>query len=139
MEVLDYRNYTEARKELRELLDAAESGRPVGVQRRSRRVAIVEADAFLAALENSRSIPNPVAVAEESGWTLLLPGLPIAVDAAEFDDAVDEFVLALREYAEDWIDRLHAVPNHAGNWALIQVAALSTDDQLKRWVTGAPE
>ncbi|MEA9983999.1 MULTISPECIES: hypothetical protein [Subtercola] len=35
----------------------------------------------------------------------------------------------LREYVEDWQDHLVAAPNHAGNWGLVQLIVLSTDDQ----------
>ncbi|BCB87816.1 hypothetical protein [Phytohabitans suffuscus] len=38
-------------------------------------------------------------------------------------------VLALREYAEDWQERLLDAPNHAGNWGLVQLVSLSDDDQ----------
>jgi PHD/YefM family antitoxin component YafN of YafNO toxin-antitoxin module len=139
MTTFEYHTYSETRRNLREVLDAAESGRPVGVRRRSRRVALVDAEGFRSALSHSRDIPQPVAVAEAGGWTVLLPGMPIAVDATGFDDAVGKFIQALREYAEDWVDRLHAVPNHSPNWALIQFVSLSTDAQLVAWVRGSSE
>ena len=47
-------------------------------------------------------------------------------------------VLALREYAEDWVDRLFVAPNHAGHWGLVQLVALSDDEQLATWL-GRPE
>jgi hypothetical protein len=79
-------------------------------------------------------VPQPVAVAEEGGWSVVLPGVPVAADGTRFDEAVEEFVLALREYSEDWVDRLHRVPNHARQWALIQFVAFSTDEQLAGWI-----
>ena len=45
-------------------------------------------------------------------------------------------VVALREYAEDWTARLHRAPNHAGNWALVQVVSLSDNERLAAWVAG---
>lgn len=134
MTAVAYKTYTDARKGLKELLDDAESGRPVGVQRRERRVAVVDAEGLRNALAHSRDVPQPVAFAEADGWSVLLPGVPVAADGAGFDEAVDEFVLALREYVEDWTDRLHAVPNQARHWALIQFVALSTDHQLASWI-----
>ncbi len=134
MTVVAYKTYTDARKDFKEVLDDAESGRPVGVQRRDRRVAVVDAEGLRNALAHSRDVPQPVAVAEAGGWSVTLPGVPVAADGAGFDEAIDELVLALREYSEDWVDRLHAVPNHARHWALVQFIAFSSDDQLTSWI-----
>lgn len=134
MTAVAYKNYSDARKEFKEVLDDAESGRPVGVQRRERRVAVVDAEGLRNALAHSRDVPQPVAVAEAGGWSIMLPGAPVAADGADFDEAIDEFVLALREYAVDWVERLHLVPNHARHWALIQFVAFSTDEQLAAWI-----
>lgn len=134
MTAVAFRSYTDARRDLKEVLDDAESGRPVGVQRRERRIALVDADGLREALAHSRDVPQPVTVAEAGGWSVFLPGVPVAADGAGFDEAVEGFVEALREYAEDWAERLHAVSNHARHWALIQFVAFSTDDQLASWI-----
>ncbi|TIH40935.1 hypothetical protein D4765_00580 [Subtercola vilae] len=47
----------------------------------------------------------------------------------ELYHAITEMVELLREYVEDWQDHLVAAPNHAGNWGLVQLIVLSTDDQ----------
>src|SRR5690606_3938806 len=78
-------------------------------------------------------------VSENNGWSVFLPGLPIAADGATLDEAIDETVLALREYAEDWQDRLRNAPNHRENWGLVQLVSLSTDAQLRDWLVGARE
>lgn len=44
---------------------------------------------------------------------------------------------ALREYPEDWQDRLLDAPNHRDNWVLVQLVTLSTDDQLRSWLVGS--
>lgn len=129
-----YKSYTDARKDLKALLDAAESGRPAGIQRRDARVAVVDAKGFRHALARSSDVPQPVAVAEGGGWSVMLPGAPVAADGASLDEAIDEFVLALQEYAEDWADRLRTVPNHARHWALVQFVGLSSDEELGNWV-----
>lgn len=41
---------------------------------------------------------------------------------------------ALREYSEDWQERLVDAPNHRENWGLVQLIALSDDDQLHDWL-----
>ena len=67
---------------------------------------------------------------------MFIPGAPVAVDGSTLEEATEELVLALREYAEDWSDRLHAVPNHRLHWALIQFVAHSSDSQLAGWIQG---
>jgi predicted RNase H-like HicB family nuclease len=76
------------------------------------------------------------AVAEAGGWSMFVPGVPVAADGASFEEAADEMVAALREYVDDWAERLRLAPNHAANWALVQLVGLSDDDQLRAWVTG---
>ena len=56
--------------------------------------------------------------------------------AAMLDEALDETVLALRDYADAWSERLRLVPNHADNWDLAHVVEFSSDDQLKVWLRG---
>lgn len=130
-----YGTLTEARKNFKDMLDAAEAGRPASVQRDDRKAAVVDADRLRAALAVLRPADAQV-VAEGGGWSVFLPGLPIAADGATFEEALDEAVDALREYAEDWSARLLHAPNHAENWGLVQLIALSDDDQLRAWLVG---
>ena len=50
------------------------------------------------------------------------------------DEAVEEMIEALRDYAEDWAERLHSAPNHADNWGLVQIVGLASDEQLREWL-----
>jgi hypothetical protein len=132
-----YDSYTEARTHLKELLDAAERGRPVTVRRDSARAAVVDAGRlrhFLASVSSLRA----EAVPEAGGWSVFLSGTPIAADGATFDEAIDETVDALREYAADWQDRLLDVPGHRDLWGLVQLVSLSDDSQLRDWLVGNP-
>lgn len=128
-----YTTFNEARAHFKALLDAAEQGRPATVARESHRVAVVDAARLRDYLARLSSV-KVEAVAEAGGWSLFLPGVPIAADGATFDEAVDEMIDALREYADDWADRLRLAPNHARNWALVQLVSLSDDDQLRAWI-----
>lgn len=131
-----YDSYTDARAHLKDLLDAAERGRVATVRRDSRRTVVVALDRlrhFLASVCPSRAQVVP----EAGGWSIFIPGLPLAADGATLDDAVDEMVLALREYAEDWQERLLDAPNHANNWGLVQLVSLSEDSQLREWLVGS--
>lgn len=86
---------------------------------------------------SSSVVPSRAEVVQEGdGWSVFISGLPIAADGATFDEAISEMVDALREYAQDWQDRLLNAPNHRDNWGLVQLISLSDDDQLRRWLVG---
>lgn len=136
MSQVHYGSYTEARTHLKDLLDAAERGRVATVQRDTHTTALVDRERlrhFLAVVRPS----GAQLVAEEGGWSIFIPGLPLAADGATVGEAVDEMIAALREYAEDWQDRLLDAPNHAGNWGLVQLVSLSEDEQLRDWLVGS--
>jgi hypothetical protein len=133
MTSVHYDTYSDARSHLKDLLDAAATGRSATVRRDSTQAAVVDAERLRGALV--RLVPaRAEVVAEDSGWSALLPGLPIAADGDTFDEAVDDLVQGLREYAEDWNDHLLGAPNHRDNWGLVQLIELSTDEQLRQWV-----
>jgi predicted RNase H-like HicB family nuclease len=128
-------SYTEARARLKDLLDAADRGRVATVRRDASTSAVVDGERlryFLARMSPS----NAQVVPEDGGWSVVIPGLPLAADGDTFDNALIEMVDTLREYAEDWQERLLDAPNHRENWGLVQMIALSTDDQLKDWLVG---
>lgn len=134
MSTIDFATAAQGRQHFKDLLDAAEEGVPNEVHRDHLRAVVVDGDRLRDALIAARPARAEV-IAEAGGWSVFLPGLPIAADAATFEEALDEMVGALREYAADWADRLRAAVNHQGNWALVQLVSLSTDDQLKSWLT----
>jgi predicted RNase H-like HicB family nuclease len=129
-------SYSEARAHLKDLLDAAERGRLATVRRNSSTTAVVDVERlrhFLAALSPARAQVVP----EADGWSIFIPGVPVAADGSTFDEAISEMVVALREYAEDWQDHLLDVPNHRDHWGLVQMIGLSSDEQLGAWLTGS--
>lgn len=101
-------------------------------------VTVLGAEPLREVLRSSPELPRPLVVAENDGWSVLLPGTPVAAEGSSFSDAVGEFVVALREYAEDWEERLHAAPNHRSNWVLVCFVGLMSDDDLEDWVHGRP-
>ncbi len=136
MATVEYRGVTEARASFKDLLDAAAAGNPVGVQRADRRFLVVDAARlrhFLAGIG-----PRAEVVVEEDGswWSLFFPGLPFMGEGESLEAAVEDAIVVLREYAEDWIDRLGAAPSHAGNWGLVQLVSASDDHQLREWLVG---
>ncbi|MEV0274830.1 prevent-host-death protein [Streptomyces sp. NPDC050610] len=135
MSAVHYESYTEARTHFKDLLDAAGEGRVATVRRDADRAAVVDVER----LRHYLSLGCPAkaqAVAEPGGWSIFIPGLPVAADGASFDEAIGEMVDALREYAEDWQDRLRTAPDHYDSWGLVQLIALSDDQQLGDWLVG---
>ena len=126
----------EARAHLPQLTDAAVAGRPVSYSRDGRQIAAVDAARLRDAL--SQLHPARAEVFREDGQVgMVISELGLAVEGGTFDDAVSELVIALKEYAADWDDHLLNAPNHANNWGIVQLIALSTDAQLAGWVRGA--
>ncbi|GAA0983251.1 hypothetical protein GCM10009555_054680 [Acrocarpospora macrocephala] len=136
MNAVHFDSYTDARTHLKTLLDAAERGCVATVRRESVLTALVDVERlrrYLAAVSPSHAEALP----EAEGWSIFIPGLPVAADGPTFDQAVTEMIEALREYAEDWQDHLLDAPNHRENWGLVQLISLSDDDQLREWLVGA--
>ncbi len=131
----NYPTVAAARTNFKHLLDAAATGLPSHLRRDEQHLAVVDAAVLVQHL--SAALPRAEVVPEEGGWSVFIPGIPVAADGATYDEAIEEMVVALREYADDWTDRLHRAPNHAGNWGLVQVVSLSDDAQLAQWVAGA--
>jgi predicted RNase H-like HicB family nuclease len=137
MPAVHYDSYADARNNLKQLLDAPEHGLVATVRRDAALMAVLDAGRlrqFLASV-----VPSGARAAQEAdGWSVFIPGLPIAADAASFDEAVSEMIEALREYALDWQDHLLSAPNHQDNWGLVQLVSLSNDAQLRGWLLGDP-
>jgi hypothetical protein len=135
MTAVHYDSYTDARNNLKHLLDAAERGQVATVRRDA--ALIVVLDSVLLRNFLTSVIPSGAQVVQEGdGWSVFIPGLPIAADAGSFDEAIGEMIQALREYAEDWQDHLLHSPNHRDNWGLVQLIGISDDDQLRGWLVG---
>src|SRR5579862_8090488 len=136
MPAVHYDTYTEARNNLKSLLDAAESGQVATVRRESATTAMLDAARLRYFL--SSVVPSHAQVIQEGdGWSVFIPGLPVAADGATFNEALSEMVEALREYAQDWQDHLLRAPNHRENWGLVQLISLSDDGQLREWLAGS--
>jgi len=78
----------------------------------------------------------PKVVAEADGWSVFIPGVPVAVDGKTLDDAVAEMTAALREYAADWRDHLRGAPNHRENRWLVRLIEVGDDERIREWLIG---
>lgn len=128
---------TDVRRSWREQLDRAATRVPVVFTRGSEEFAVLPVALLRDTLR--RSVRPPVVVAEDAGWSLLLEGHPVAADGGDLSEAVGNFVHALRDYADAWVERLHDVPNHRDAALLVHLVAASSDDELRSWVVGDAE
>lgn len=130
---VQFDSVAEGRAHLKELLDAAAEGVPAELRRDRDHFAVVDAGRLrhsLASLCRRAEV-----LAEADGWSVFVPGTPVAANADTLDEAITEMVDALRDYAADWADHLSTAPNHAANWGLVQLVVLSSDEQLADWLS----
>ena len=135
MPAVQYDRFTDARTHLKELLDAAEEGRPAAVIRQDRSTVLVDRTRFvryLMALNAGRVELVP----DGDAWLAVVADSPISAEGDDAADAIDELIDAMREYAEDWSARLRLASNHEQNWGLVQLVDHSSDDELRAWIIG---
>jgi hypothetical protein len=125
---------TEVRASWAATLNAAADRRPVVFHRGDQDFALLPASLLRDVLR--RAVPAPEVLAEDDGWTVLLPGHPVAADGMTLDDALRDFVVGLRDYADAWNERLHRAPNHQHAAALVHHVVVSDDDELLAWARG---
>ncbi len=125
--------FTEARAHLREVLDDAGRGRVVQVKRGSSNFAVADADRLQAYFASTTS-PRLRLSFEDDVWVASMDYRPFVSEGANPDDAIDDLVESLREYAEDWEDHLFSAPNHSDAWGLVQLINLSDDNTLRQWL-----
>ena len=131
--VTRYASFTEARKALKDILDAAENGSMVSIARGARVTVVADRDRLRDHLAST--LPSGArVVADGAAWVILMPNTPLVAEGDTFDRAVDDLIANLREYAAEWPVHFQAAPNHARNWALVQLVNLSDDDQLRDWL-----
>lgn len=123
-----------ARKEFKNVLDLAETGTAVTIQRDGFTAAVVPVDELRELLAHSVAADVEVGV-EDGRWFAIMPGRPFGADGASQDEAIQDLIDALREYVVDWHADLRTAPNHRAYRNLAQLVELSTDGQLREWFT----
>lgn len=134
-----YPTLSKARSHLSDVLDAAEADLPLHLERRDIGFAVVTESLLTGVLSGAISVPTPEVYSENDGWTIVLPGTPVAADAVLFDEAVDDFISAPTSYVEDWIEDhdLRTAPGHRSNVGLVQLVSRLTEEQTRQWVLQA--
>jgi Antitoxin of toxin-antitoxin, RelE / RelB, TA system len=142
MPTLCYPTLQEGRSHLSEVLDAAQDGLMVSMQRgRSRRdaregpVSVVKTSVLQGILEQivAERVEAHYNEADRL-YTVAINGLPLAAEGEQLSDAVDELVEDIRFYHDDWVSSLRHAPNHEGNVPLIWLTQSMQDEELRDWL-----
>jgi hypothetical protein len=139
---LHYDTFKDSRDHLAEVLDAAQDGLMVSLRRgRSRRdiragsVAVVKTAVLQDLLE--KIVADSIEAsynADDQLHTVAVRGLPLAAEGESLSDAFDDLVDEIRDYCDDWVDRLRFAANHEGNIPLVYLAQTMSDDELHAWL-----
>lgn len=124
----------EARDHFKELMDRAENG-AVAVLRRNSAMVLVDRDVLDQALAARH--PFDVKVSFTDGQTSMwIDGVPVHGVGDSYDEAEEDFLDALVDYAEAWVSELRFAPNHKANAGLVQrILMFAGDrDELRRVV-----
>lgn len=132
--VVDYATTVAARSNFKAVLDVAAKGQAVTIGRATgSTAAVTDAEQLRGYFE--LTIPARAGVVIENGnYVVIMEGRPFASEGATLEDALQDLVLTLREYAEDWFARLRSAPNHKDQWGLVNFVKLSSDEQLEAWL-----
>lgn len=136
--VADYPSSSSARTHIKEVLDGAAEGKIVTISRDGELAAVVE----LSKLREYfyKTVSPRTQIEHDNGQVIVfLEGRPFVSEGANLEQALQDLILSLREYAEDWHARLSKAPNHADNWALVQLVNISTDQELLQWLESGGE
>jgi hypothetical protein len=79
-------------------------------------------------------VHEPIVIREyPAGWSVRFAKQPLAAQGTTRDDAIADMINELRLYSASW-PKLAGTPEHAGNWPLAQLVAVSTTEQLSAWI-----
>ncbi|MGH9114978.1 MAG: prevent-host-death protein [Acidimicrobiales bacterium] len=126
----------EARDHFKALLDRAEGG-GVAVLRRNCTMVLVERDVLDSALAALH--PFEVSVSFSGGQTSMwIEGVPVHGVGDSYDEAEEDLLDALVDYAEAWVSELRFAPNHKANHGLVDRVLMFAGerDELRRVVFG---
>jgi len=80
----------------------------------------------------------PEVVEEDGTWSVLFPGSPLAAEGGSFQEAVDDTITVLREYAEDWVDHLRNAAKPLGQLGFVSSSSCRRTTNSGPGSTGTP-
>jgi hypothetical protein len=126
----------EARDHFKELMDRAESG-GVAVLRRNSTMVLVDRELFDSVLASRHPFDVKVSLADGQA-SMWMDGIPVHGVGDSYDQAEEDFLDALVDYAETWIEELRFAPNHRAHGGLVERVLMYAGerDELRRVVFG---
>jgi prevent-host-death family protein len=129
----------EARRQLPALLDKVRDGHWQLIGRRGRPEAVVANAAQLAELLAASYPFAPEVFIEDGEVGIYLAELDVHGVGADIQEAEDDALAAALEYVEDWVDHLHAAPNHRLRSGHVRRLELAADaEEARRVLFGEP-
>ncbi len=129
---------TEARIKWREIMDSSERGLPVTIRRLDTVTAVTDAERLRQYFFKTIA-PQTMTYVEDGVHVIVLDHRGFAAEGNTIDEAIDDMVVQLREYQEDWEKHYVGAPNHQVNWPLAMLVSTSTNAQLKDWLINGGE
>lgn len=127
---------TEARTHWRDIMNASSQGVPVTIGCHGSAVsAVVDAERLREYFAETLD-PHALTFVEDGVHVIVLDRRGFTSEGETLEDAIEDMVHQLREYAEDWGEHYSTAPNHEKNWALVQMISMSSDSQLREWLIG---
>ena len=130
---VDFQGVGVARSNLKKVFDATDEGKSVTLGRGQEVIVALPVEKIQKFLFETIPAKIETEITKDGTW-LFSSYLPFHSEGKDVDDALEDMIAVLREYAEDWEDHLFTAPNHSDYWGLVQLIKLSTDDQLKIWL-----
>lgn len=135
--LLEYSKITKARASISEIYSTVEQHLVVGILREGDApVAVIRRDDLKAALQALSPLSPQVRFSKNGTVSMWIEGLPISSQGSSFDEAGEELIVALRDYAQTWVEELKNYPNHKERWGVANLVLLSDDDELREFLFG---
>lgn len=137
-QLLEYRTISAARKAIGEIYNTAERHIAVAITREDDApVAVIRQDHLKEALQALCPLEPQVRFSPDGKVSIWLNGLPVSGQGESFEEAGDELIDSLRDYAKTWVEDLREYPNHKHRWNVVNLVLLSNDDELRTFLFGA--
>ncbi len=136
-QLLEYRTISAARKAIGDIYNTAERHIAVAITREDDApVAVIRQDHLKKALQALCPLEPQVRFSPDGQVSIWLDGLPVSGQGESFEEAGDELIDSLRDYAKTWVEDLREYPNHKHRWDVVNLVLLSNDDELRAFLFG---
>ena len=136
-QLLEYPKITDARAAISEIYSTVERHLVVRIMREGDApVAVIRRDDLKEALQALSPLDPQVRFSKNGTVSMWIEGLPISSQGSSFDEAGEELIKALRDYAQTWVEELKNYPNHKERWGVANLVLLSDDDELREFLFG---